>query len=123
MSDEKDKPDLRERTLAYALRVIRLSSSLTGRGAESVIGHQLLRSGTSVGAHYREAHRSRSSAEFISKLETALQELDETQYWMELLLRAELVAEAKLADLMKETNELIAIFVASVKTAKTNRTN
>ena len=78
----------------------------------------MLRSGTSDGAHYREAARSKSTADFISKLEGGLQELDETAYWIELLVAAGIVPTAKVTDLLQETNELIAIFVASVKTAK-----
>ena len=84
------------------------------------MGKQVLRSGTSVGAHYREACRARSPAEFISKMETALQELDETTYWFELLVESTLVREALLVDLRKEAEELLAVFVASVKTAKRN---
>ena len=86
-----------------------------------VIGKQLLRSGTSVGAQYREACRSWSSAEFISKIESALQELDETAYWLELLAEGEFVKAEKLEDLQIETDELTAIFVSSVKTAKQKR--
>jgi len=84
------------------------------------MGKQVLRSGTSVGAHYREACRARSPAEFISKMETALQELDETTYWFQLLVESTLVREALLVDLRKEAEELLAVFVASVKTAKRN---
>jgi four helix bundle protein len=87
MKDEQDKKliDLKTRTKAFALRVIRLYSALPQTPVAQVIGKQLLRSGTSVGAHYREGARSRSDAEFISKLEGALQELEETAYWLELL--------------------------------------
>ena len=81
----------------------------------------MLRSGTSVGAHYREAARSKSTADFISKQEGGLQELDETAYWIELLVAAGIVPTAKVTDLLQETNELIAIFVASVKTAKARK--
>jgi four helix bundle protein len=86
-----------------------------------VIGRQLLKSGTSPGAHYREAHRSRSNAEFISKIDGALQELDESAYWLELLIETNLgeMAEANL--LLAETNELIAIFVTCSKNAKNRR--
>ncbi len=78
----------------------------------------MLRSGTSVGAQYREAKRARSTAEFISKIETGLQELEETIYWLELLQEAEIVQASFLRGLLKEAEELTAIFVASVKTAK-----
>jgi four helix bundle protein len=83
-----------------------------------VIGKQLLRSGTSVGAHYREATRARSDAEFISKLEGGLQELEESAYWVELLSESGIVAPARLTELQKETDELTAIFITCVKNAK-----
>ena len=77
-----------------------------------------MRSGISVGAHYREARRSRSNAEFISKLELALQELDETQYWLELLVEGGLMPEARLRDLQTESDELISILTTCVKNVK-----
>jgi four helix bundle protein len=82
---ELDARDLRARTKAFALRIIRLYSSLPKITEAQVLGKQLLRSGTSVGAHYREATRARSPAEFISKIEVGLQELEETVYWLESL--------------------------------------
>lgn len=113
--------DLRERTMNYALRIIRLSASLPNTQAAWVIGKQVLRSGTSVGAHYREGCRSRSVAEFISKLEGGLQELDETNYWLELLGKSNIVPAKRLTEILKETDELIAILTASVRTAKRNK--
>lgn len=86
-----------------------------------MIGKQILRSGTSVGAQYREACRAKSPADFISKMEGSLQELDETGYWLELLAESEIISAEKLIDLQKENNELTAIFVTSVKTAKQNK--
>ena len=86
-----------------------------------MIGKQVLRSGTSVGAQYREACRAKSPADFINKMEGGLQELDETGYWLELLIDGKIISNDKLADLQKETDELTAIFVASVKTAKQNK--
>jgi four helix bundle protein len=83
-----------------------------------VIGKQVLRSGTSIGAHYREASRGRSNAEFLSKMEVGLQELDETAYWLELLMEAEIVSAEKLKSLYEETNELIAIFVSITRKVK-----
>ena len=106
---------LRQRTKLYALRVIRLYSSLPGHTVAQVIGKQLLRSGTSVGANYREGYRARSDAEMIAKFGICIQELDETAYWMKLLIDAELMAESSLEPLLDETNQLIAIFTASVK--------
>jgi four helix bundle protein len=115
---EKDRQDLRARTKAFALRIIRLYVSLPKTTEAQVIGKQVLRSGTSPGAHYREAIRARSTAEFISKLEGALQELEETIYWLELLIESEIVIESRLQGLLHEAEELISIFVSSAKTAK-----
>ncbi|HEV8592680.1 MAG TPA: four helix bundle protein [Pyrinomonadaceae bacterium] len=113
--------DLKVRTKAFALRIIKLFTSRPKTTEAQVMGKQVLRSGTSIGAQYREACRSRSSAEFISKMESSLQELDETAYWLELLVESESVKPQKLTDLQKETDELIAIFVSSVKTTKSRR--
>jgi four helix bundle protein len=112
--------DLKIRTKQFALRIIRLFRSLPKSPDTQVIAKQLLRSGTSVGAQYREACRPRSDAEFISKMASALQELDETAYWLELLVEGKFVEENKLKSLMDETEELTAIFVASIKTKKAN---
>ena len=110
--------DLKQRTKTFALRIIKLFSSLPKSQEAQVIGKQVLRSGTTVGAQYREACRSRSNSEFISKMQSSLQELDETAYWLELLVEGEMVSDAKLSELRKETDELIAIFVTSIKTAR-----
>lgn len=112
--------DLRVRTEEYALAVIELYVELPHHAVAQVLGKQCLRSGTSVGAHYREAGRARSVAEFISKMEGAEQELDETEYWLTLLKRRGL-GEPKVTALLPETDELMAIFAASVITAKKNR--
>jgi len=103
------------------LRILKLYSALPKKTEAQVIGRQILRSGTSVGAQYREACRARSSAEFISKMESCLQELDETAYWMELLIDGEIVNSARLSVLQDEANQLTAICVSSVKTAKSRR--
>ena len=113
--------DLRERTKAFALRIIRLYVSLPKTREAQVLGNQVLKSGTSPGAHYREAYRSRSTAEFISKIEGGLQELEETGYWLELLVDSGIVPAKRMADLRQETDELIAIFASSAKTAKENK--
>ncbi|MBX9580453.1 MAG: four helix bundle protein [Gemmataceae bacterium] len=110
--------DLRQRTKLFALRIIRLYGSLPTTTVAQVLGKQVLRSGTSVGAHYREARRARSDAEFVSKMEVGLQELDETEYWLELLIEGEVVAADRLGPLIREANELIAMMTASVKTVK-----
>lgn len=114
--------DLRARTKQFALRTIALHSALAQLRSDTatVLGKQLLRSGTSVGAQYREACRSRSQAEFVSKMESASQELDETIYWLELLVESNTVKESRLGDLLREANELMAIFIASARTAKSN---
>src|SRR5881396_2233893 len=112
---------LRDRTKSFALRIIRLFSALPKNEAARVLGRQMLRSGTSVGAHCREGYRSRSDAELISKYEGALQELDETMYWLELLVEAEIVKAGRLQPLMVEANEIISILVASVRTFKRRR--
>jgi four helix bundle protein len=115
----KEEPrELRQRTKEYALRIVKLYSSLPKSTEAQVIGKQLLRSGTSAGAHYREAQRSKSGADFISKMEGGLQELDETGYWLELLEGAGIVSSERLAPLCRETDELIAIFVTIVKRIK-----
>jgi four helix bundle protein len=113
--------DLKQRTKHFALRIIKVYGALPKTVAAQVIGKQLLRSGTSVGAQYREACRSRSDAEFISKMESGLQELDETSYWLELLVDGEIMKAPRLEGLLTEANELTAIFVSSVKTVKGRR--
>jgi four helix bundle protein len=110
--------DLKQRTKEYALRIIRLSSSLPTTLEAQVLRKQILRSGTSVGAHYREGSRARSTAEFASKLNGGLQELEETGYWLELLAESGLVKADLLQDLMNETNELTAIIVTCIENAK-----
>jgi four helix bundle protein len=116
-----DVTDLRVRTKRFALRIIKMYQSLPKTGEAQVIGKQILRSGTSVGAQYREACRAKSPADFVNKMEGALQELDETAYWLELLVESGLVKPELLSDLHQETDELIAIFVASVKTTKAHK--
>ena len=120
MNTEKQQ-DLGVRTKAFALQIIRLYSSLPKTTVAQVIGKQVLRSGTSVGAHYREARRAKSDADFINKIEGGLQELDETGYWLELLAESGVVAPERLRPLLDETEELIAIFVTMVKKVKSKR--
>ncbi len=103
--NEQNKPDLRHRTKAYALRIIRLYSSLPRKTEARVLGKQLLQSGTSVGAHYREAKRAGSTAEFVSKIEGGIQELEETVYWLELLADAGIVKASLLEDLFRESED------------------
>jgi four helix bundle protein len=110
--------DLIERTKRFALRVIRLFASLPKTGEAQVLGKQLLRSGTSVGANYREAHRARSRAEFAAKCGDTLREIEESAYWLELLEESNIVPATKLKDLRTEANELTAIFVTIVTKSK-----
>jgi four helix bundle protein len=110
--------DLIERTKQFALRVIRLFASLPKTGEAQVLGKQLLRSGTSVGANYREAHRSRSRAEFAAKCGDSLREIEESSYWLELLDESGIFPATKLKDLRTEANELTAIFVTIVTKRK-----
>jgi four helix bundle protein len=112
------KVDLADRTKLYARRIIRLVSCLPKSVVAQVLGKQVLRSGTSVGANYREASRARSKAEFIAKMGDCLKELGESEYWLDLLSEENVVPPAKLAPLLEETRELIAIFVTSIKTAR-----
>jgi len=118
-----DKNDLRIRTFEYSRRIIRLFGSLPNTTIAQVVGKQCLRSGTSIGANYREAYRSRSRAEFIAKIGDCLKEAEETQYWLELMIAEEIVSKNKLSSLVKETDELVAIFVSSMNTAKSNTTS
>ncbi len=114
----KPLQNLEERTEDFALRVIRLHRALPKDDVARVIGKQLLRSGTSIGANYREASRARSKAEFIAKVGDSLKEANESEYWIRLLIRAEVLPEEKLTAIRAECGELIAIFIASLNTAK-----
>jgi four helix bundle protein len=117
MNDEPQ--DLKPRTKAFALRIIRMYSKLPRREpVAQVLGKQVLRSGTSVGANYREASRARSKAEFISKIGDCLKEIEESEYWLELLVDSGCVPAAKMAALLDETRQLIAIFTTIDKKAK-----
>ena len=114
----KEEGDLRGRTKDFALRIITMFGQLPKNTVAQVLGKQVLRSGTSIGANYREAHRGRSKAEFIAKVGDSLRELEETAYWLELLVEAKIVTVSKLEPLRKETDELTAIFVTILKRSK-----
>lgn len=122
MNDEgivkKNDRDLAERTKEFALRVVRLFAALPKSTEAQVLGKQVLRSGTSVGANYREANRARSNAEFIAKVGDCLKELDETAYWFDLLAESHIVASERIADLRNECDQLLAIFTSISKKAK-----
>ena len=113
-----DNENLKLRTKQFALRVVKLVESLPHDRTSNVLGHQLLRSGTSVGANYRAACRSKSAADFISKMGTVEEEADESAYWMELLVEAGKIKPVKVSALLQEANELTAISVSSINTAK-----
>ena len=115
---QPEEKDLRQRTKAFALQIIRLFSELPKTTEAQVLGKQVLRSGTSVGANYREAYRARSRAEFIAKCGDSLRELEETTYWLELLTESGIMPETRLADLIEEADQLTAILVTCVKRAK-----
>lgn len=117
MKDD-EKNDLVERTTMFGLRIVKMFVALPKSEEARVLGKQVLRSGTSVGANYREAQRARSTAEFIAKIGDCLKELDETSYWLELLVRSEIVAATKLASLRDESDQLLAIFTTISKNAK-----
>jgi four helix bundle protein len=110
--------DLRIKTRKFAIAIIEMYGGLPRGEPAYTLGKQALRSGTSIGAHYREACRSRSNAELVSKFEVAVQELDETIYWLELLEHSQCISAGQLETLAKDADELIRIFVASVKKLK-----
>jgi len=112
---------MKERTKEFALRVVRLYASLPKSVIAQTLGKQVLRSGTSVGAHYREAVRSRSDAEYISKVEGALQELEESRYWLEFLADTGVCQAEAVAALRQEADELTAMLVACAKKAKAKK--
>ncbi|MGH7888422.1 MAG: four helix bundle protein [Candidatus Binatia bacterium] len=113
-----DENEFKRRTKKLALQTIELVEELPNRRAADVIGRQLLRSGTSVGANYRSACRGRSTADVLSKLAIVEEEADESVYWMELLVEAHIIPETRVSELMKETNEIVAMTVASIKTLR-----
>lgn len=113
--------ELRQRTKVFALRIIRVVEALPRSRAVDVIGGQLLRCGTSVGANYRAACRAKSPADFIAKMGIVEEECDESAYWMELLVEAGIMKESRLSSLMKEADEILAMVVASIKTARNRR--
>ena len=120
MALEPDK--LAVRTRAFARRVIRVCQALPKGAVADVLGKQLLRSGTSVGANYRAACRGRSRAEFIPKMGIVEEELDESLYWMGLICDEKLLDARRLNPLMVEADELLSMTVASIKTARAKRT-
>ena len=115
---QTEEKDLRDRTKQFALRIMEMFSVIPKSAEAQVLGKQVLRSGTSVGANYREAYRGRSKAEFIAKCGDSLRELEETAYWLELLVDGKMISPEKLSAIRQECDELIAIFVTILKRSK-----
>src|ERR1039457_4612771 len=114
------RDEMKNRTKTYANRVVKLCSALPENWIARTLGKQLLRSGISVGANYRAICRAKSNPDFINKLRIVEEECDESLFWMELLVDNNLVKPSRLRDLMKEADELLAIVVASAKTARSS---
>ena len=110
--------NLKSRTKQFALQVIKFCESLPKDETSKILGRQLLRSGTSVGANYRAVCRAKSTADFISKFGTVLEEADESAYWMELLIDAGKAGTQSTAALLREADELVAISVSSINTVR-----
>ena len=117
------KAELLTRTKAFGLRILKLVDHLPRSTSGRAIGNQLVRSGTSVGANYRPACRSRSRAEFAAKLGVVAEEADETAYWLEVIRDGNLLPAKKLTELLKEADELTAIFTAGRRTSSRNQTS
>ncbi|MFA5318140.1 MAG: four helix bundle protein [Patescibacteria group bacterium] len=115
--------ELKNRTKQYTLRIIKLVRRLPQNQEGWVVGKQLLRSGTSVGANYRAVCRARSTAEFIAKLGIVIEEADESAFWLELIIESKLINKELIEPLLQETNEIVAIMVASVKSSKNKKNN
>jgi len=113
-----DKSELKQRTKEFALKIINLVKSLPKSPTVEILGRQLLRAGTSIGSNYRAACRARSTADFIAKMGIVEEEADESIYWMELLTESRMVDKSEVDFLMREANEILAITVSSIKTAK-----
>jgi four helix bundle protein len=115
------KQDFAKRTMQFGLRIIRVVESLPNLQTARVIGKQLLRAGTAVGANYRSALRGRSRADFVAKMGIVEEECDEALYWMQMLIEAGIVKASRLSELLREANEIIAIVVSSIRTARAGK--
>src|SRR5947208_4460833 len=113
---QNEEKDLRDRTKHFALRIVEMFSVIPKTTEAQVIGKQLLRSGTSVAANYREACRARSNPELVSKLGIVEQELDESLLWIELIVESNIMPDSRLSELKLETEELLRMTVSSIKT-------
>jgi four helix bundle protein len=114
--------EMKERTRAFALRIIHLVEALPRTRTADVIGKQLLRCGTSVGANYRASCRARSQADFVAKMGIVEEEANETIYWIELLVESDLIKKERVVNLLDEANQIVAIVVSSIRTARGNKT-
>ena len=123
VKDQRAATDLRARTKAFAIRIIKTCQSLPASKEAQVLGKQLLRAGTGVAANYRAACRGRSRAEFIAKLGIVVEEADETLFWLELFLESGLITPRHLNGVFEEATELLSIFAASHKTARSRTTS
>jgi len=110
--------ELKKRTKQFAIRIVKLYQALPKRDEGRVVGRQVLRSGTSVAANYRAVCRARSRAEFVAKIGLVVEEIDETVFWLELLVETGIVARSRMESLHNEATELLAIFAASQRTAR-----
>jgi len=117
-----EKKELKERTKQFALKVIKVVEMLPRGRTADILGRQLVSAGTSVGANYRAACRAKSTADFISKMGIVEEEADETVYWMELLIESGLIRKDELIYLLGEADELLAVTVSSIKTARESKT-
>jgi four helix bundle protein len=116
-----DQREMKKRTKAFAVKIFRVFESLPQKRAAYVLGRQLRRCGTSVGANYRSACRAKSTADFVAKMGIVEEEIDETMYWLELLIEVGILKAEEVEAILKEANELLAIVVASIKTARKNK--
>ena len=116
-----EKSTFKERTKNFALKIIKVVEKVPRGRAADILVRQLLRSGTSVGANYRSACRAKSTADFISKMGIVEEETDETMYWMELLIECSLVRKDDVIQLLDEANQILAITISSIKTARRNK--
>jgi four helix bundle protein len=112
--------NIKDRTLKFAIRIVKMASALPGDYSPQVLAHQIVRSSSSAGANYRAASRSKSRKDFINKMKVVEEELDETGYWLELISDCNYFPADKIAPLISENNELLAIIVKSIQTAREN---
>jgi len=116
-----DKQQFQDRTKKLAVRVVKMTEALPDTRAADIIAKQIIRSSTSVAANYRAASRPKSVPDMINKLKIVEEEADETRFWLELLVETNLMTQAKLQDLLKETDEILAMTIASLKTLRNRK--